>query len=280
MTSDAVKRTIYRSILYFVLACSCMVFIFPFVWMVLSSFKYLKDVLAVPVVIFPSKWYWQSYSSAFHFPGYNFFRYFVNSFIVLFFSLVLCIIFSTTCGYGFAKYRFIGNNALFLVILSTMMIPFEAIIIPLFILVKRLGMQNNYLGMIIPESLTAFGIFMMRQFFYSVPDDYIESARIDGANDFYIFVRISMPMAKTAVLALIIFHGQWVWNLLIWPLILVSTPDLRTVPQAISQFAGVYFTPYPEQLAISVVACLPILAIYILLSKYFIQGVAYTGLKE
>ncbi len=142
-----------------------------------------------------------------------------------------------------------------------------------------MGIQNSYLGLIIPEALTAFGVFMMRQFFYSVPNDFIESARLDGASEFKIFKRISFPIAKTAVLALVIFHSQWVWNLLIWPLILITTPEMRTLPQAIALFAGVYFTPYPEQLAISVVACLPLLILYFFLSKHFVQGIAMTGIK-
>jgi len=279
MLSYIAKQKILRRVLYFFLVVSGLIYIFPFIWMVLSSFKYLEDVLAVPIHFFPPKWYWGVYYSAFNFPGYNFVRYFVNSSIVLVFAVLLCVALSTTSGYGFSKYKFRLNNVLFVMILSTMMIPFQAIIVPLFILVKKMGMQNSYQGMIVPESLTAFGVFLMRQFFYSVPNDYIESARIDGANEYRIFWMISLPMARTAVLALVIFHGQWVWNLLIWPLVLVSSPELRTLPQAIAQFTGVYFTPYPEQLAISVVACLPLLILFIFLSKHFVQGIATTGLK-
>ena len=144
--------------------------------------------------------------------------------------------------------------------LATIMISFEAIVVPLFILVRRSGMQNTYWGLIIPESLTAFGVFMMRQFFYSLPDDFIEARRIDGANEYAIFSRIAIPMAKTALLALVIFHAQWVWNLLLWP----HDPDLQPrharAPQGIALFKGGYNTPYPEQLAVSVIACLPLAA--------------------
>jgi ABC-type glycerol-3-phosphate transport system permease component len=119
----------------------------------------------------------------------------------------------------------------------------------------------------------------MRQFFYSIPDEIIESARIDGASEFRIFWNISLPMAKTAIFALIIFHSQWVWNLLLWPLIIISSSEMRTIPQAIALFSGVYFTPYPEQLAISVLACLPLLVIFMFLSKNFVKGITLTGLK-
>jgi ABC-type glycerol-3-phosphate transport system permease component len=247
--------------------------------MVLSSFKYNEDVLAVPIKFFPPKWYWESYKSAFSYSDYDFARYIFNSFFVTFFAVGLCVFLSATSGYGFAKYNFRGNNLLFLIVLSTLMIPLQAIIVPLFLLVKNMGMQNSYPGLIIPEALTAFGVFLMRQFFYSIPDDFIESARMDGANEYVIFARISLPMSKTAVLALVIFHAQWVWNLLLWPLVLITTPEMRTLPQGIALFAGVYFTPYPEQLAISVVACLPLVLLYIFLSKYFVQGIAMSGLK-
>ncbi len=272
-------RNIKKIIMYTIIIVIGLIFIFPFIWMVLSSLKMNKDVLAVPIRFFPPEWNWKSYYSAFHYGDYDFARYFLNSFIVVIFAVLLCIFLSTTAGYGFAKYKFKGNSLLFTLVLSTMMIPFQAIIVPLFLLVKKMGIQNSYLGLIIPEALTAFGVFMMRQFFYSVPNDFIESARLDGASEFKIFKRISFPIAKTAVLALVIFHSQWVWNLLIWPLILITTPEMRTLPQAIALFAGVYFTPYPEQLAISVVACLPLLILYFFLSKHFVQGIAMTGIK-
>ena len=272
-------RNIKKIILYTIIIVIGVIFIFPFIWMVLSSLKMNKDVLAVPIRFFPPEWNWNSYYSAFHYGDYDFARYFANSIIVVIFAVLLCIFLSTTAGYGFAKYKFKGNSLLFTLVLSTMMIPFQAIIVPLFLLVKKMGIQNSYLGLIIPEALTAFGVFMMRQFFYSVPNDFIESARLDGANEFIIFERISFPIAKTAVLALVIFHSQWVWNLLIWPLILITTPEMRTLPQAIALFSGVYFTPYPEQLAISVVACLPLLLLYFFLSKHFVQGIAMTGIK-
>lgn len=278
--SARAKRNVLRSILCFILTTGGLAFIFPFIWMLISSFKLNKDVLAIPIKFLPPTWNFKSYYNAFTYPGYDFPRYFLNSFIVVIFATLLTVFLCTTAGYGFAKYKFKGNNILFVFILSTIMIPFEAIIIPLFILIKNMGLQNSYLGLILPESLTAFGVFLMRQFMYSIPDEIIDSARIDGASEFRIFINIAVPMSKTAIFALILFHAQWVWNLLIWPLIVISTPEMRTVPQGIALFSGVYFTPYPEQLAVSVVACIPILLLYIFLSKYFVKGISLTGLKE
>jgi ABC-type glycerol-3-phosphate transport system permease component len=255
-------------------------FAFPFLWMAISSLKLNKDVLAYPIKFLPPEWNWKSYVNVFTaFPSFNFPRFILNSLIVTICAVGLCILLSSAAGYGFAKYRFKGNALMFTIILSTMMISFEVISVPLFILVRRLGMQNSYLGLIIPEALTGFGVFMMRQFFYALPKDFIESARLDGASEYRIFARIALPMARTSVLALVIFHAQYVWNLLLWPMILISSPDMRVLPQGIALFKGGYNTPYPEQLAVSVIACLPLLILYLFTSKYFVKGVAMTGLK-
>ncbi len=273
-------RTIKKSALYAVLLILGLAFVFPFFWMMISSVKLNKDVLAIPIRFLPPVWNWRSYYNVFTaFPDFNFLRFILNSVIVTTLAVLLCLFLSATAGYGFAKYRFKGNALLFTVVLATIMITFEAIVVPLFILVRKMGLQNTYWGLVIPEGLTAFGVFMMRQFFYSLPDDYVESARIDGASEYAIFARIAVPMAKTALLALVIFHAQWVWNLLLWPLILISNPDMRVLPQGIALFKGGYNTPYPEQLAVSVIACLPLLLLYIFLSRYFVQGIAMTGLK-
>ena len=278
--SYQVKSRLQSSALYAILIVLGLAFIFPFFWMVVSSLKLNRDVLAIPIRFLPPVWNWKSYYNVFTaFPSFNFPRFILNSVIVTSLAVLLCLFLSATAGYGFAKYRFRGNAVLFTIVLATIMITFEAIVVPLFILVRTLGLQNTYWGLVIPESLTAFGVFMMRQFFYSLPDDYIESARIDGASEYAIFARIAIPMAKTALLALVIFHAQWVWNLLLWPLIVISNPDMRVLPQGIALFKGGYNTPYPEQLAVSVIACLPLLLLYIFLSKYFVQGITMTGLK-
>jgi multiple sugar transport system permease protein len=279
-SSYSTARHVQQALLYSVILAIGLAFVFPFFWMVISSVKLNKDVLAIPIRFLPPVWNWKSYYNVFTaFPGFNFPRFILNSVIVTTLAVVLCLFLSATAGYGFAKYKVRGNSVLFTIVLATIMITFESIIVPLFILVRRMGMQNTYWGLVIPEGLTAFGVFMMRQFFYSLPDEYVESARIDGASEYAIFGRIAVPMSKTALLALVIFHAQWVWNLLIWPLIVISSPDMRVLPQGIALFKGGYNTPYPEQLAVSVIACLPLLILYIFLSKYFVQGIAMTGLK-
>jgi ABC-type glycerol-3-phosphate transport system permease component len=280
MSTYQSSQRLLRALLYTVIGVLGFAFLFPFFWMIISSFKLNRDVLAIPIRFFPPEWNWMSYVNVFTmFPDFNFPRFILNSLIVTIVAVLFCLFLSATAGYGFAKFKFKGNALFFTLVLATIMISFEAIVVPLFILVRRLGMQNTYWGLIIPESLTAFGVFMMRQFFFSLPNDFIESARMDGANEYTIFIRIAIPMAQTALLALVIFHAQWVWNLLLWPLIVMSNPDMRVLPQGIALFKGGYNTPYPEQLAVSVIACIPLLLLYIFLSKYFVQGIAMTGLK-
>jgi ABC-type glycerol-3-phosphate transport system permease component len=256
-----------------------LLYVFPFFWMLVSSFKFNEEVLKVPIQFFPSDWTTQGYLEVFTHPSYDFLRYLFNSVVVTVFAVLLTVILSATAGYGFAKYRFRGRSLLFIIVLATIMMPLQTIVVPLFVLIRQLGLENTYMGLIIPEALTAFGVFLMRQFCYSIPDEMIECARIDGAGELQIFARISMPVVKTGILALVIFHSQWVWNLLIWPLVVISKPLMRTLPQGIALLSGVYFTPYPQQLAISVVACLPILVLYLFLSRYFVAGITLGAVK-
>lgn len=254
-----------------------LVILFPFIWMILGSFKYPQDVLAIPVRLLPPEWNFGSYGNAF--ASGPFARYYLNSAIVLVAAVGLNVIICATAGYGFAKYRFKGRQLAFTIVLSTLMVPIHAVIVPLFVLIRRLGLVNTYLGIILPLSLSAFGVFLMRQFFYAVPNELLEAARIDGTGEFRIFRMIAMPLSRVAVVSLVIFHSQYVWKNLIWPLVVVTGTDLRTLPLGIALFSGVFFTPYPEQLAMSVSACIPLVVLYMFFSKYFIRGTALAGIK-
>ncbi len=251
--------------------------LFPFIWMILGSFKYNKDVLSVPVRLLPPEWNFSSYRNAFAAGPFG--RYYLNSVIVLVFAVIINVVTCTTAGYGLAKFKFKGRDFFFTLILSTLMIPIQTIIVPLFVLISQLNMVNTYAGIILPLSLSGFGVFLMRQFFYGVPDELLEAARIDGAGEFYIFRRISIPISTVALISLTIFHSQYVWKNLLWPLVVATKTDLRTLTVGISLFSGVFFTPYPEQLAMSVSACIPIVILFMFLSKYFIRGTAMTGIK-
>lgn len=271
------KEFLTRAVHYLVVILIGLVILFPFIWMVLGSFKFNKDILDIPVKLLPPEWNFSSYRNAFASGPFG--RYYLNSVIVLVAAVGLNIVICATAGYGFSKYRFKGRDLFFTIILSTLMVPIHAVIVPLFILMRRLGLVNTYIGIILPLSLSAFGVFLMRQFFYAVPNELLEAARIDGAGEFRIFRMVGIPLSRVAVVSLIIFHSQYVWKNLIWPLVIVSGTNLRTLPVGISLFSGVFFTPYPDQLAMSVSACVPLVILYIFLSKYFIRGTALAGIK-
>ena len=274
------KDITIRTILYIFLSIVAVIFIFPFLWAFISSFKGEKELLAIPLKFFPTKWHFKEFFNFWNYGDLNFTRYYINSIIITIGSAALAAILSAMSGYGFAKYRFKGNNFLFIMILSTLMIPFTAIIIPLFLLVTRMGLGNTYPGIILPMSLNAFGVFLVRQFMYSVPDEIIESARIDGAGEFKIFFTIALPLIRVPLISFIIIQVLNVWNELLWPLIISTSNNMRTVPQAVALFAGTYEINYIGQLTSSTFSSIPTLILYIFLTRYFIKGVSLTGLKE
>ncbi len=273
------KKKSLRVTLYVVLIIIGLSFLFPFIWMLLSSFKSQDEVLAIPIKFFPTEWSFKSYITAWEWPAANFPRYYLNSIIILICATAGAVVLSTLAGYGFAKFKFRGNNFFFIIILATWMIPFQAVVVPLFLWVTKMGLNDRYLGLIIPLMLNAFGVFLMRQFMYSIPDEIIESARIDGAGEFRIFFSIAVPMVKTPILSLVVIHGLAVWNNLLWPLVITNSGNMRTVPQGLALFTGLNVVSYPERLAASTTACIPILLLYLVLSKYFIRGFTLSGLK-
>ena len=277
MTTYKTGRKISLFLLYAAVIIIGLVIIFPFIWMVLGSFKFNKDILDIPVKILPPEWNFSSYKNAF--ASGPFARYYLKSIIVLIAAVGINILTCTTAGYGFAKFRYKGRDFFFTLILSTLMVPIHAVIVPLFVLMQNFGLVNTYIGIILPLSLSAFGVFLMRQFYYAVPNELMEAARMDGASEFSIFLKVGLPLSKVAVIALIIFHSQYVWKNLIWPLVIVSGTELRTLTVGITLFSGVFFTPYPEQLAMSVSACIPLVILYLFFSKFFIKGTAMSGIK-
>jgi multiple sugar transport system permease protein len=182
-------------------------------------------------------------------------------------------------GFAFARYDFPGRTVIFLLILSTMMIPFQVIMIPLFIMMARLHMVNTIWGMIIPAIVTPFGIFMMRQFMLNVPKALLEAARIDGASEPYIFARIMLPLCKPAIAALSIFAFLGSWDNFLWPLIIINSKELWTLPIAMSRFTEQYISQTHLQMAGASIMFIPVLIVFLLMQRNFIEGIAMTGLK-
>jgi ABC-type glycerol-3-phosphate transport system permease component len=235
-------------------------------------------VTAIPVHWIPHEFHPENYPEAF--ATAPFAQYFYNSLVVAVAVVITTLVFSALAGYGFAKFSFPGKNLCFLIVLSTLMIPFQILLIPLYVLVHGFGWTNNYAGLIIPGALSAFGVFLMRQFCLTLPEELLDAARIDGAGEIGIFWRIVMPLLKPplASLAIITFLGSW--NNFLWPLIVVNKGDLFTLPVGMTVFTQPLRSPYWTYImAVSTVATLPVVLVFLVLQKYFIQGVVLSGMK-
>jgi ABC-type glycerol-3-phosphate transport system permease component len=250
----------------------------PIVWMISTSLKPLRDVFALPVQWLPNPPQWANYPAAWS--QFPFARYFLNSFIVSASVTVLNVFLAGLAGYSLAKYRYFGQRALFIAILSTLMLPIEVLMVPTFLIVKSLGWLNTYQGLIIPVTADAFGIFLMRQFMLGLPDSLVEAARIDGAGELGTYFRIVVPLIWPAVLTLAIFTWRETWDAFVWPFIIISSDALRTVPIGLQRFQEQYVTTYNSVMAISTIAMIPMVLLFFFFQRAFIRGIALSGLKE
>jgi alpha-1,4-digalacturonate transport system permease protein len=249
----------------------------PITWFVLSSFKDLTDLSARPPKLFPTEWTFSNYSEAFK--AYNYKRYFMNSVIVTTVATFLTLLVNSMAAYAFAKYNFRGRDGLFVMTLAMIMIPLQVILIPIYLVVSSLGLVNTYWGMIIPAAATPTGVFILRQYMLTIPDELIESARIDGAGEFRIFARIVLPLCRPALAVVAIFSILWRWNDFIWPLLIAQKEELYTLPVALALLNGQLVVPYNIVLAMSVMSIIPVLFMFVFMQRQIIQGIAQTGMK-
>lgn len=251
---------------------------FPFLWLLISSFKYEKDIISYPPSFFANKYTFENYIKVWS--AIPLLSYIKNTIIFAGGVVITSVFFDSLAGYAFARMTFKGKNLLFYFVLLTMMIPFQVFMIPLFIEVNKLGIIDSYLGMIIPRMTTAFGIFMMRSFFVTLPKDLEEAARVDGLNEFKIFLKIMLPLSKPAMMSLAIFTLMNNWNDLLYPLIMTTSSEMRTLPAGLALFSGQHISFYGPVMAGTVISMLPLLIVYVFAQKYFVQGTAMSGMKE
>jgi len=262
----------------FVLIAGAIWMLLPLVWMLSASLMPLSEVIKVPPIWFaPAKYSLGNYIEVWGRVGFA--GFFFNSVFVAFTITFAQLLTSSMAGFAFARYQFPGRSAIFIVILSTMMIPFQVIMIPLFIMMARLHFVNTYWGMIIPAIVSPFGIFMMRQFMLGVPKPLIEAARIDGASEPYIFGKIMLPLCKPAIAALAIFAFLGSWDNFLWPLIVINSKQLWTLPIAMSRFTEQYISQTHLQMAGASIMFIPVLIVFLLMQRNFIEGIALSGLK-
>lgn len=271
VSGKKIIRTISMLVILLVIA-------FPFLWLIISSFKHEKDIISFPPRIFADSYTLDNYIKVW--TTIPLLDYIKNTVIFAGGTVITSVFFDSLAGYAFARMRFKGKSDLFYFVLLTMMIPFQVFMIPLFIEVNLLGMLDTYAGLIIPRMTTAFGIFMMRSFFITLPDSLEEAARIDGLSEFNIFLKIMLPLSKPTLLSLGIFTLMNSWNDLLYPLILTSSSKMRNLPAGLALFTGQNISFYGPVMAGTVISMLPLLVVYIFAQKYFVQGTAMSGMKE
>jgi ABC-type glycerol-3-phosphate transport system permease component len=264
-------------LLYVVLIAGAGLILLPFAYMVSTSLKSLNEVFATPIQWIPEELRWDNFSTPLREHPID--RYFRNS---LFVAVCVTFLNLTTCslaGYSFAKFKYPGRDLMFGVVLATLMIPLASMIIPLFMVVKSLGWVDTYWGLILPAGTSAFGIFLMRQHMKTIPDDLLEAARLDGSSEIRTFISIVLPMSKTALSSLAIFIFMWNWDSFFWPLLVTTDADYRTLPLGIALFESSYGTNYPQLMAVALLAMLPVLIVFLVLQRNFIEALTMSGVK-
>ncbi len=257
--------------------------IFPFYWLVVTSLETPTEALRFPPVLIPHVLRFANYSDAFNSAPFG--RFFINSAVVTVLTVLCNLVFCSLAGYAFARFRFLGRAALFAVIMATLMVPFQVTMIPQFLITKWLGVHVlaavgiNHIGaLILPNAATAFGIFFLRQFFRTLPLEYEESARVDGASRLKVLIRIVLPLATPALATLAALTFLDSWNNFLWPLIVVTSTNQMTLPLGLATFQGAHSTEWTLLMAANVMSLVPVLAIFFLAQRHFIRSVASTGL--
>jgi multiple sugar transport system permease protein len=252
-------------------------FVFPILWMTTTSFQAGEKMFQLTTEWIPSVWHPENYPNAWS--RANFRQYFINSGIVSLAVMAGNIVFCTLAGYGLAKFRFPGDRFVLLAILSTLMLPLEVTLVPTFLVIHQFGWINTYQGIIGPLLIDAFGVFLMRQSILSIPTDYIEAARIDGASELRILWQVIVPQCLPALAVLAIFSFRDSWDQFLWPLTVVSLDQYRTYNLGLVQFGEDYGNPPTEQMAIAVLATIPVFVLFWLLQRWVNKGFGLSGLK-
>jgi multiple sugar transport system permease protein len=279
MTSErsGAARKVRSGVSHILLVAVAIVFLGPLLYAVSTSLKPADEVFTPTPELFGSEIRWQNYADAFSFAPFG--RYFLNSLFVAIAGTLVVVVASSMSAYAFARLKFRGREQLFVLFLGTLMVPQEVLIVPMYWLMQSLGWVDSYWALILPWAFTAFGTFLLRQFFMTVPAELEEAARVDGCGPFGSFLRIMLPLARPAIAVLTVFTFISFWGSFLWPLIIVnSVEDKGTVPLGLAQFIGQQGTQWNLMMAASVLAMLPTVLLVVLLQKHLVRGLLVTGL--
>jgi len=271
------RRILESALVWLLLAGGAAVMLFPIYWMGVTALRPAREVFSGTAGLLPTGPAWGNVTEALgRFP---FTPWSVNSLIIAVVAVAITVSLNLLCGYAFAKFRFVGRDALFLAVLSALMIPIQVIIVPLFLIIADLGLLNSYWGVILPRAAEAFGIFMVRQFMLSIPDELLEAARLDGAGELRIFLRIVLPLSRPIIAVLVIFTFMWRWNDFALPLVTLTDQTMYTVQLGLNLLKGQYNVEWTHLMVIATLSLLPMLLIFVACQRQLVQGIATTGLK-
>lgn len=263
--------------LYLGLIALSLFMLVPFYWMVISSLKLNKDVFSVPMKWWPDTMHWENYKIIWK--KLPLVTFFFNTAKLTVITTIIQLCTSCFAAYGFTKTRFKGRDLIFLMYVTTIAVPWQVYMVPQFILVSRLGLNDTHLGLILMQAFSAFGVFLIRQFYISIPDELCEAARIDGLNEYGIFGKIVFPLGKPAMATLTIFTFTNVWNDFMGPLIYLKTKELKTIQLGIRMFISQFGADYAWIMAASVCSLIPVIIVFLSCQKFFVEGVAASGIK-
>ena len=266
-----------RVLIYVFLVVTTFTMLIPFAWMLSSSLKFNKDVFTFPMQWIPKEPRWANYSIIWTKIPLG--KFILNTFKLAIIITALQLLSSSFAAYAFAKLRFPGRRGLFLGYIATIAVPWQAYMVPQFIMMSAMGLNNTHMAMICLQAFSAFGVFMMKQFYESVPDELREAARIDGLSEYGIWWKIMLPLSKPAISTLIIITFVNTWNDFLGPMIYLTRTELKTIQIGLRSFISQYSSEYGLIMAGSVVALIPVLVVFLSLQRYFIQGIASTGIK-
>jgi ABC transporter, permease protein len=271
------NKAISRIIVYTVLIFVACIMLIPFVWMLSSSLKLEKDVFSFPIQWIPKKFYWDNYKVIWE--KVPLLTGFINSIKITAVVTVLQILTSTFAAYSFAKLKFKGRDIIFMIYILTISVPWQVYMVPQFIMMSKFGLTDSHIGLIIMHTFTATGVFLIRQFYMGVPNELIEAARIDGLNEYGIYARIMLPLSKPAMATLCITTFTFEWNDFMGPLVYLSTNSKKTIQLMLRMFNTQYSSNYALIMAAAVISLIPVMILFLGLQKYFVEGIASTGIK-
>lgn len=271
------NKKITTTLVYAVLAAGAVLMIFPFLWMFLTSFKTTGESMRIPPTILPKQWMTENYTRAL--TSLPFVKLYINTALLIVFRVICALAFSSAAGYAFAKLNFPGKNALFALVIVQMMLPSQIFIIPQYQMLAKFGLTNSIFALVFPGLVSAFGTFFLRQSYMGIPDELGEAAYLDGCTRWQTFTKVMMPLTKASMAALTIFTAVFAYADLMWPLIANTDLGKMTLSAGLSTLRGQFTTNYPVLMAGSLLAMIPMVILYLVFQKQFIEGIAMTGGK-